>query len=732
LLRKNQRKGIVLTKMTGVIVLSTLALLNFGCGKKAEFFEIPESTGGLHGRLGPYTVGTEEQNPHLKFFFLVDNSQTMKDEQIRMKQSFQAMFIHGAHYLEGFDTTAYVFSTSQITPSDDDFDDFDYLFPTHTVDQIAQNYSYAQLMGPGGPRDIAAGIGLVPGDVIGYQVKSQNIDGRDFYDYIASPVSLFKAPQGDVHARPMIPLKGSCLASQYGETSCPSEQKRSLASFIEDFNDRIDLLAPENYDLADYDFMTSRESGLCGMARILKHSEQYLNVGDQPIFVIVSDENDTDFHGGDCIDSRGYQEHSRIDCEVKGTQFEYREQDECRYQYRLGTYYEYEYRGTNVYYKECIATDDDPCGLLGPQQVQSYEMWPGGQDPESMTPEQCGQLLGIQHQVDRCDNIRIRERYNSVDEIHPFPSACTSNIISSLRSNYITGTCKFYSAKMTGRIEEVPTSGNCDSYCQPSMPECTASLVPGETEQRDFEASGLTCSSLCTDEICAYGFEGKTIRYFLENYRYTEAAAGSCRVSQSSTWVKSHSARGGAYIPKTDYESVCPVQPGVSRWSFRGSKRFYSSDVLVKGEDEHLKAYIENRAQQLQDGGIGQVTIANFVNLDTPAGPGESRGTQHMQMGHALNGSGDLNFDIHLSSYEPALALTTQFVQERLTSIFQIAVPEGTEIRIVFVNDQQVTRTSQYPGWAHEGDSLTLQKQLYTSEGVITLQAGDKVEVEYW
>lgn len=239
------------------------------------------------------TVGLN-QVPDLKMFFVVDNSGTMQKNQFNLSESFGTMFAPSSSgSLSKFDATTYILNTAQKSPS--------YLSEKATLDKIAdeqKNYKadlklamnqYILLA-----RDASYNYGYLPGDNIGYQIK-----------VAASPTKYEFAPSvvlgESVDTSNNVSFKPSIrkLASE-NSTVMEDEFKKRLAVLN---SDRIPLVKEGESYKPEHASVVDSESGLCAVARILRNPENYFKSGEMVSFTIVSDENDNDPKGLNCVQS---------------------------------------------------------------------------------------------------------------------------------------------------------------------------------------------------------------------------------------------------------------------------------------------------------------------------------------------------------------------------------------------------------------------------------------------
>jgi hypothetical protein len=240
------------------------------------------------------TVGLN-QVPNLKMFFVVDNSGTMQKNQFNLSESFGSMFDSASSAsLSKFDATTFLINTAQKSPS----------FTTEraTLNNIAnqqKNFSpsmqmtltnFTQLA-----RDNKYNYGYLPGDNIGYNVKSQT---SPMVQYTFSPSVVL----GDVNdGSNNVTFKPSIrkLASENASVM-EGEFKKRLSILNAD---RFPLIKEGNVYKAENYTVVDNESGLCAVARILRNPENYIDSGEMVSFTIVSDENDNDPEGRNCIQS---------------------------------------------------------------------------------------------------------------------------------------------------------------------------------------------------------------------------------------------------------------------------------------------------------------------------------------------------------------------------------------------------------------------------------------------
>lgn len=227
--------------------------------------------------------------PDLKMFFVVDNSGTMSENQLNLASSFGSLFDSASsESLAKFDTTAVLVSTAQRSPS---FSSERTLLDTIVAQQSA--FSPDMLIDANtmnsSVRSSTLNSGMIPGDNLGFYLKKTS-----------TPLSYTFMPAPVLGYDPV----GNGLLPYIHKTA-----SQNSAVMEQDFKYRLALLnsrriklvqagaevRPEHYSIVD------TESGLCSVARILRNSDKFMKTGDLLSFTVVSDENDNDPNGYNCI-----------------------------------------------------------------------------------------------------------------------------------------------------------------------------------------------------------------------------------------------------------------------------------------------------------------------------------------------------------------------------------------------------------------------------------------------
>lgn len=328
-----------------MMILSAVITLGYqNCGNNMVFEGVDDLNSMLADKqYAEATAGDADSFPPLKLLFVVDNSGTMGINQINLSNAFSRMFAgSNQNNLVPFNATAYVISTSQFVPEKTS-PTFSKI-PSQAVEEFARM----------APDQLAAHrgsslSGRIPGDLVGIRSLQSVEPNRTVTSFRPAPVALI---------------------SPASEVTYASFKARgvSVESFEQDFKKRLALLNP---DLSEIDPGTRRgvmddiidqESGLCALARVLKHNQGLVNTGDLASVVLVSDENDADPAGRACLESfiEGKSDVDYVDgvCEVAATQLRYRKAianptyAKCRVAFQNSFSYriDYKYPTTNVQY----------------------------------------------------------------------------------------------------------------------------------------------------------------------------------------------------------------------------------------------------------------------------------------------------------------------------------------------------------------------------------------------
>ena len=280
----------------------------------------------------PLVVGSAEVKvsarnvPPLKLFFVVDNSFTMKQNQVNLSQSFQKMFAaNNAKSLANFDTTAFLINTAQQVPG----------WAAPELQTLISEQVNTASLSPAtytAARSASLNSGAISGDIVGYKINSS----ANAMQFLPAPVLGFKS-------------SGGGLIGSAGIHKLPTDDPMILA---QDFQDRLALMDSSRIPLLSsgqqkYNSILDQESGLCAMARILRNSPSFINAGEQAAFVIVTDEEESDPAGQKCIESLNNVTQAddliKGKCEERSTTLSYSVSqpgsDSCKISYQNGYKY---------------------------------------------------------------------------------------------------------------------------------------------------------------------------------------------------------------------------------------------------------------------------------------------------------------------------------------------------------------------------------------------------------
>ncbi len=251
--------------------------------------------------MAQFEVGLDSVPP-LKQLWIVDNSGTMVANNINLANSFGAMFSQSnKDSLYKFDTTAFLLNTAQTVPSYKATSSRSFLqeivnlqnafnaHPQITESEFSSLYRTADL-----------NSGRLPGDNVGTQIARTASSSTDFR-ISAAPV-LGRAADGEFS-----------LVASFNK---PANQ--DTTDFEEEFSQRLGVLRYQRVpkvttqsggifiENAQSAQILDRESGLCGLARVLDNPNGMFDSNSLLAVTIVSDENENDVQGLNCLKRTAY------------------------------------------------------------------------------------------------------------------------------------------------------------------------------------------------------------------------------------------------------------------------------------------------------------------------------------------------------------------------------------------------------------------------------------------
>lgn len=228
------------------------------------------------------SIGTSD-SPPLKLIFLMDNSNSMTLNNLNLQQSLTSMFDNNATNLSQFNADIYFYTTAQLSGKAKDFS-----LQTRSPSSLGSVSLFEIENAMRGPTTFN---GLIAGDLLGYETRRTINEKKDLTEYLPQPVVAFRETTNGRQILPSI---------HYSKGS-------SIQMLKANVKERLDIISPERAsNLTDASAFTvlDTESALCGMARILKAPGQTIRPGDIASFIIVSDENESDIAGNNCLDHR--------------------------------------------------------------------------------------------------------------------------------------------------------------------------------------------------------------------------------------------------------------------------------------------------------------------------------------------------------------------------------------------------------------------------------------------
>jgi hypothetical protein len=240
-----------------------------------------------------------KQAPKLNLFFVVDNSMSMKLSNLNLKRSIGAMFDQQAKTISEFDTDLYFISTAQRWDLAQPFLSEagpNFLTPPQVAGSAAPLTNYRS------PSQSVSG--LLAGDILGFRTEMEAAEGITVQKYLTQPVVSFSENQ---NGRSVIP------AVTYKRGS-------SLIDLKAQVDERLDILAPERAASSENPRLFApldNESATCAVARVLRNPDEYMRRGDLASFILVSDEEDSDPTGAQCLGERRTEDLYSVTCEKR-------------------------------------------------------------------------------------------------------------------------------------------------------------------------------------------------------------------------------------------------------------------------------------------------------------------------------------------------------------------------------------------------------------------------------
>lgn len=299
--------------------LASVAILFQNCGQPGsigmtEGSVVDDSGLAVRPEFSQKEVSSSDAPP-LKIFFLIDNSNSMTLNNLNLQNSITAMFSNESESLSQFDTDLYFFTTAQLSKIAEKF-----ALKTVTAESLS-NLSLQQIQTLHRSSDNFAGT--LAGDLLGFSTTRATTTDLDTIEFRAQPVVNIIEQGATRSIQPSIRYyKGS-----------------SLDDLQNQVRDRLSIISPARAStLTDVDAFPAldTESAMCGLARILKDETSYFKPGDISSFIIVSDENDTDPSGNNCLAKKSKEFLYQATCQ-KRTPASVVNQTQINYQTLMGS-----------------------------------------------------------------------------------------------------------------------------------------------------------------------------------------------------------------------------------------------------------------------------------------------------------------------------------------------------------------------------------------------------------
>lgn len=264
-----------------------------------------------------FNVGLNDV-PSLRQMWIVDNSGTMEANNLNLSTSFGAMFDQSnKDSLFKFDTTAYLFNTGQTVPSFVTASDVDKAVLTDVANRqklyFDLNNVISESVFDGVLRTSTQNSGQIPGDNVGIEVRRSAAGVNDF-SVLAAPV-LSKVLVG-----PSVQLTAAInKPANTNTTSFEAEFKNKLSVLK---SARVPTSLEGQYYVQQSAKIIDKESGLCAVARILENPNGMYSSSDLLAFTIVTDENEHDVSGKNCIKRTAKTQDNVLLVSGKCSQFE--------------------------------------------------------------------------------------------------------------------------------------------------------------------------------------------------------------------------------------------------------------------------------------------------------------------------------------------------------------------------------------------------------------------------
>lgn len=262
----------------------------------------------------------QPQIPDLKIFLILDNSDSMRVSQVNLVNNIGKMFSSNGEGLKDYNSEIFILTTAQLNnisnklfkTSVDYKNDYQKILDQLYSAQFSNNLN--QLIPSLRPVDngVLKTNGLLAGDMVGFYGKATRTPSAvspvyDTFEYNFYPAYLANLDQPSV------------LSVKY-------KKGGSISELVAQLKDRVELLNPDNQVLSKsisvgantadnipLSEVVEKESGLCALGRVLydaKNSpaDSLIKKGELATFILVSDEEEHDIAGAECVKAFKYQQ----------------------------------------------------------------------------------------------------------------------------------------------------------------------------------------------------------------------------------------------------------------------------------------------------------------------------------------------------------------------------------------------------------------------------------------
>jgi len=524
-------------------------------------------------------VGTNAV-PDLKMFFVVDNSGTMKQNQLNLSQSFGAMFDAGSsESLSKFDTTAILISTAQKSPS--------ISAEKTTLDLIGnqqKNYSASMTTTTdffsSSIRSALYNFGFLPGDNIGYQLATESNPLK--YTFMPAPVLGVNATGNQVSFSSVIRK----LASE--DSNGLETEFKSRLSVLN--SERIPLVLNNGQYVPQNNNVVDAESGLCAIARILRNPNQTIKSGDLLSFTVVSDENDNDPKGLNCIQSM--TQYTGNEDLVDGTCAQHE---------------------TTISYQTTTSTPlPDMCKLNGNQAYNYKLTYPG--TPKITTNIQYKAIATAAQYNASYSSVKYTAQSNSYSQLTTNVTYYTQSCVNIVSDGLVIGQkCSINSTPVNGS-----KVGNYTSDCYGLAKSLNANAVnsAGNTPtcSTSYVATGTACDPN-TNANCkiTVNYADKTVNNVLGTFD-----AASC-LAQAKTYADYSSSTTPVCTSTPKVVSACSAAEQAAGCSLKTAATYTQKLVTVNGDYTKNATDCFNYAKTLSGNAVSTAAdITECSKIETP------------------------------------------------------------------------------------------------------------------